>query len=57
VVTSGAQGIGRAIVESILAGGGSAEVCDLEAPASQDADFQRIDVGDFDDVSRAAGSP
>jgi len=54
VVTGGAQGIGRAIAERLMAGGAAVEVWDLETQAPDGASAREVDVTDWASVKAAA---
>ena len=53
-VTGGAQGIGRAIVQRLLAGGAEVEIWDLEPEGVPDTTARRVDVTQWEAVKEAA---
>ena len=53
-VTGGAQGIGRAIVQRLLAGGAEVEIWDLEPEGVPDTTARRVDVTRWEAVKGAA---
>src|SRR3954470_19535486 len=57
LVTGGARGIGRAVVELFLAEGAAVAFCDVDAPeADTGASFHLADVGSEADVAAFVGS-
>jgi len=54
VVTGGANGIGRAIVERLMAGGATVEVWDLEPEGVPGTVARKVDVTDWGSVEAAA---
>jgi 2-dehydro-3-deoxy-L-rhamnonate dehydrogenase (NAD+) len=53
-VTGGANGIGRAIAERLLAGGAAVEIWDLESDSVDGATMRKVDVTRWEDVKGAA---
>ena len=52
-ITGGSSGLGAAVVDAVLAAGGTPAVLDRQKPQREDVAFAEVDLGDSADAARA----